>query len=87
MLHKALEGVIILKSFPKTTVDVLALVIVSGTREVIGGNVPDFVPTKHPPSTPGFQPRSASNVERPQTCILPRELQGLPNMIDDNFRS
>lgn len=30
MLHKALEGAIILKSFPKTTVDVFALVLESG---------------------------------------------------------
>lgn len=30
MLHKALEGAIILESFPKTTVDVFALVLESG---------------------------------------------------------
>ncbi|KAA8550378.1 hypothetical protein F0562_002062 [Nyssa sinensis] len=30
MLHKALEGAIILDSFPKTTVDVFALVLESG---------------------------------------------------------
>ncbi|KAG6417894.1 hypothetical protein SASPL_120091 [Salvia splendens] len=30
MLHRALEGAIILKSFPKTTVDVFALVLESG---------------------------------------------------------
>lgn len=30
MLHKALEGAIILGSFPKTTVDVFALVLESG---------------------------------------------------------
>lgn len=35
MLHKALEGVIIVKSFPKTTVDVFALVLESG-----GGDLP-----------------------------------------------
>lgn len=29
MLHKALEGAIILESFPKTTVDVFALVLES----------------------------------------------------------
>lgn len=30
MLHKALEGAILLESFPKTTVDVFALVMESG---------------------------------------------------------
>lgn len=30
MLHKALEGAIILETFPKTTVDVFALVLESG---------------------------------------------------------
>jgi len=30
VLHKALEGAIILESFPKTTVDVFALVLESG---------------------------------------------------------
>ncbi|KAL3530551.1 hypothetical protein ACH5RR_009873 [Cinchona calisaya] len=35
MLHKALEGAIILESFPKTTVDVFALVLESG-----GGDLP-----------------------------------------------
>lgn len=35
MLHKALEGAIILDSFPKTTVDVFALVLESG-----GGDLP-----------------------------------------------
>lgn len=30
MLHKALEGAVILESFPKTTVDVFALVLESG---------------------------------------------------------
>lgn len=30
MLHKSLEGAIILESFPKTTVDVFALVLESG---------------------------------------------------------
>ena len=30
MLYKALEGAIILESFPKTTVDVFALVLESG---------------------------------------------------------
>lgn len=33
MLHKALEGAIILESFPKTTVDVFALVLESGGSE------------------------------------------------------
>jgi ribonuclease PH len=30
MLHKALEGAVILETFPKTTVDVFALVLESG---------------------------------------------------------
>lgn len=30
MLHKSLEGAIILETFPKTTVDVFALVLESG---------------------------------------------------------
>lgn len=30
MLHRALEGAIMLESFPKTTVDVFALVLESG---------------------------------------------------------
>lgn len=30
MLHKALEGAVMLESFPKTTVDVFALVLESG---------------------------------------------------------
>lgn len=30
MLHKALEGVIMMETFPKTTVDVFALVLESG---------------------------------------------------------
>lgn len=30
MLHKALEGAVILESFPKTTVDIFALVLESG---------------------------------------------------------
>ncbi|KAK4440724.1 Exosome complex component RRP41-like [Sesamum alatum] len=34
MLHKALEGAIILKSFPKTTVDVFALVLESGGSDL-----------------------------------------------------
>ena len=33
MLHKALEGAIIMESFPKTTVDVFALVLESGGSE------------------------------------------------------
>ena len=35
MLHKALEGAIILETFPKTTVDVFALVLESGGSESI----------------------------------------------------
>lgn len=35
MLHKALEGAIILESFPKTTVDVFALVLESGGSKSI----------------------------------------------------
>lgn len=35
MLHKALEGAIILESFPKTTVDVFALVLESGGSEFL----------------------------------------------------
>lgn len=38
MLHKALEGAIILESFPKTTVDVFALVLESG-----GGDLPVII--------------------------------------------
>ncbi|CAD5194801.1 exosome complex component RRP41-like [Musa acuminata AAA Group] len=38
MLHKALEGAIILETFPKTTVDVFALVLESG-----GGDLPVIV--------------------------------------------
>ncbi|KAK9153956.1 hypothetical protein Sjap_001436 [Stephania japonica] len=34
MLHKALEGAIILESFPKTTVDVFALVLESGGSDL-----------------------------------------------------
>ncbi|XP_010557342.1 PREDICTED: exosome complex component RRP41-like [Tarenaya hassleriana] len=34
MLHKALEGVIILETFPKTTVDVFALVLESGGSDL-----------------------------------------------------
>lgn len=30
MLHKALEGAVVLESFPKTTVDIFALVLESG---------------------------------------------------------
>ena len=33
MLHKALEGAIRLETFPKTTVDVFALVLESGGSE------------------------------------------------------
>lgn len=33
MLHKALEGAIILETFPKTTVDIFALVLESGGSE------------------------------------------------------
>lgn len=33
MLHKALEGAVLLASFPKTTVDVFALVLESGGSE------------------------------------------------------
>lgn len=35
MLHKALEGAIILETFPKTTVDVFALVLESGGGEYL----------------------------------------------------
>ncbi|WOK97581.1 exosome complex component RRP41-like [Canna indica] len=38
MLHKALEGAIILETFPKTTVDVFALVVESG-----GGDLPVII--------------------------------------------
>ncbi|XP_074559398.1 exosome complex component RRP41-like [Curcuma longa] len=38
MLHKALEGAIILETFPKTTVDVFALVLESG-----GGDLPVII--------------------------------------------
>ncbi|OAY62783.1 exosome complex component RRP41-like [Ananas comosus] len=38
MLHKALEGAVILESFPKTTVDVFALVLESG-----GGDLPVII--------------------------------------------
>ncbi|PRQ56615.1 putative ribosomal protein S5 domain 2-type [Rosa chinensis] len=34
MLHKALEGAIILETFPKTTVDVFALVLESGGSDL-----------------------------------------------------
>lgn len=34
MLHKALEGAIMLETFPKTTVDVFALVLESGGGEI-----------------------------------------------------
>lgn len=34
MLHKALEGAIRLETFPKTTVDVFALVLESGGSEL-----------------------------------------------------
>ncbi|RYR21226.1 hypothetical protein Ahy_B03g066511 isoform B [Arachis hypogaea] len=39
MLHKALEGAIILESFPKTTVDVFALVLESGGGKLSFHNV------------------------------------------------
>lgn len=35
MLHKALEGAVILESFPKTTVDVFALVLESGGSKFV----------------------------------------------------
>ncbi|PRQ56611.1 putative ribosomal protein S5 domain 2-type [Rosa chinensis] len=35
MLHKALEGAIILETFPKTTVDVFALVLESGGNQSV----------------------------------------------------
>lgn len=35
MLHKALEGAIVLESFPKTTVDVFALVLESGGSKTL----------------------------------------------------
>jgi hypothetical protein len=34
MLHKALEGAVMLETFPKTTVDVFALVLESGGSEL-----------------------------------------------------
>jgi exosome complex component MTR3 len=34
MLHKALEGVIMMETFPKTTVDVFALVLESGGSDL-----------------------------------------------------
>lgn len=39
MLHKALEGAIILETFPKTTVDVFALVLESGGSKSL--TIPD----------------------------------------------
>lgn len=35
MLHKALEGAIMLETFPKTTVDVFALVLESGGSKLL----------------------------------------------------
>ncbi|KAG4979842.1 hypothetical protein JHK82_033089 [Glycine max] len=44
MLHKALEGAIILETFPKTTVDVFALVLESSGNFVVKATLPGDLP-------------------------------------------
>jgi exosome complex component MTR3 len=39
MLHKALEGAVMLHTFPKTTVDVFALVLESGGSKILSLNL------------------------------------------------